>query len=599
MTTLTPTPKQQFLDANGNPLSGGKVYTYAAGTTTPLTTYTDEGGSTPNTNPVILDSRGEAAIWLGVASYKLKLTTATDVEIWTVDNIVSASVQALADLSESGGSALVGYLPAGTGAVATTVQAKLRQTVSVKDFGAVGDGIADDTTAIQAANNSGASGIVFPYGTYKATQLTMTVNWDMEEGAEMLFSGTIGQTLVTCSGSNLRGNLNLSGGDLAPRTLLLLSGSNNRFRTVRVTKIKSPVGSGINTGVDITGNSNTIDAIVATDLNNTGNTNDSIPQALVTSSTSDKNIVGMFSANDVTSGITMASSGKLTVGSVQIVDATDNGLYALSGHLDVEAFEYAGSDEPIVSSGSSVSIGTATITKAGNAAIGVQNSGDIKIGMLILKNEGIAQILKTRTGNTASGQIFIGSIIGEFTGNSLISCTVGTIDFLSIPLMDVQYNWASAVSGALSQWCRLDGCKGFNIGLWNIRVIDTSGDTVSGQFEFVAPTTSLAKISFARDIDVVIYQSDKVTLSSSGDMRMFNFAQSLIRTSGIRWQVNIGPYGKTVTYGQPNTTNAIPTTGTWQVGERLFRNPPVVGQPKSWVCTVAGTPGTWVSEGNL
>jgi len=148
MTTLTPTPKQQFLDANGNPLSGGKVYSYAAGTTSPLVTYTDESGGTPNTNPVILDSRGEAEIWLGVASYKLKLTTSTDVEIWTVDNIVSASVQALADLSEAGGSALVGYLPAGTGAVATTVQAKLRQTVSPEDRGAIGNGVAVDTAAV-------------------------------------------------------------------------------------------------------------------------------------------------------------------------------------------------------------------------------------------------------------------------------------------------------------------------------------------------------------------------------------------------------------------------------------------------------------------
>jgi hypothetical protein len=95
MTTLTPTPKQQFFDANGNPLAGGKVYTYAAGTTTPLVTYTDESGSTPNTNPVILDSRGEAAIWLGAAFYKLKLTTSTDVEIWTVDNVSSAVFRSL------------------------------------------------------------------------------------------------------------------------------------------------------------------------------------------------------------------------------------------------------------------------------------------------------------------------------------------------------------------------------------------------------------------------------------------------------------------------------------------------------------------------
>jgi hypothetical protein len=168
MTTLTPTPKQQFLDANGNPLAGGKVYTYAAGTTTPLVTYTDESGTTPNTNPVILDSRGEAAIWLGVASYKLKLTTSTDVEIWTVDNIVSASVQALADLSESGGSALVGYLPAGTGAVATTVQAKLREFVSVKDFGAKGDGVTDDGAAIRAAVLAHPK-VYFPAGTYVYT----------------------------------------------------------------------------------------------------------------------------------------------------------------------------------------------------------------------------------------------------------------------------------------------------------------------------------------------------------------------------------------------------------------------------------------------
>jgi len=80
----------QFLDADGNPLVGGKVYTYAAGTSTPLATYTDYGGATPNANPVILNSRGEASIWFGTAAYKLELYTAANVLIWTADN-VSAS----------------------------------------------------------------------------------------------------------------------------------------------------------------------------------------------------------------------------------------------------------------------------------------------------------------------------------------------------------------------------------------------------------------------------------------------------------------------------------------------------------------------------
>lgn len=87
MAVLTPSPKMQFESAAGVPLSGGKLYTYTAGTTTPLATYTDATGATPNPNPVILDSRGEAAIWLGAASYKFKLTDANDVEIWTVDYI--------------------------------------------------------------------------------------------------------------------------------------------------------------------------------------------------------------------------------------------------------------------------------------------------------------------------------------------------------------------------------------------------------------------------------------------------------------------------------------------------------------------------------
>jgi len=87
MAALTPTAKMQFFKADGIPLAGGKLYTYTAGTTTPQTTYTDSSGGTANTNPVILDSRGEANIWLGGATYKFKLTDANDVEIWTVDNI--------------------------------------------------------------------------------------------------------------------------------------------------------------------------------------------------------------------------------------------------------------------------------------------------------------------------------------------------------------------------------------------------------------------------------------------------------------------------------------------------------------------------------
>lgn len=177
--SISPTPKLQFLDANGAPLAGGLLYTYAAGTTTPLASYTDSTGVTANTNPVVLDSRGEANVWLSSATYKLALYSATSVLIWTVDNLNGPDQATLAALAASGGSALIGYIASGTSAVTTTVQAKLRERASVLDFGVnTTPGTTDMTAAINAAIasiSSPAGGTVyFPSGNYK---ITSTIAW--------------------------------------------------------------------------------------------------------------------------------------------------------------------------------------------------------------------------------------------------------------------------------------------------------------------------------------------------------------------------------------------------------------------------------------
>lgn len=175
----------QFLDNNGSPLSGGLLYTYAAGTSTPQTTYTSNTGLTAQANPIVLDSAGRipsgGEIWLTQGqNYKFFLKTSAGVTLGTYDNVSGASDPAnvYAALAASSGSSLIGFIQ--SGAVATTVQTKLRESVSVKDFGAVGDGIADDTVAIQAAYTSlatakvgnaplGGGSIYFPPGTYKTS----------------------------------------------------------------------------------------------------------------------------------------------------------------------------------------------------------------------------------------------------------------------------------------------------------------------------------------------------------------------------------------------------------------------------------------------
>jgi len=230
--SVTPSPiggfAAQFFDNNGVILSGGKIYTYAAGTTTPQATYTSASGVTPHANPIILDSAGRVPggeIWLtdGLV-YKFVIETATGILLGTYDNITGVNSnfvnytvqeevitatagQTVFNLStinytpgtnsltvyidgvnqyvgdsyletdsntvtftsgvHVGGEVkfttavqtttgavnadIVAYDPPFTGAVSTNVEDKLAQYISVADFGAVGDGVTDDTAAIQDA----------------------------------------------------------------------------------------------------------------------------------------------------------------------------------------------------------------------------------------------------------------------------------------------------------------------------------------------------------------------------------------------------------------------------------------------------------------
>jgi hypothetical protein len=80
----------QFFDSNGDPLTGGLLYSYLSGTTTPVTTYTTRDGTTNNTNPIVLDAAGRtpAEIWLdGGVLYKFLLKSSTYVQIGSYDSI--------------------------------------------------------------------------------------------------------------------------------------------------------------------------------------------------------------------------------------------------------------------------------------------------------------------------------------------------------------------------------------------------------------------------------------------------------------------------------------------------------------------------------
>ena len=92
-------------EEDGKPLSGGKVYTYQSGTTTPLATYQDEAQSIINTNPVILDSNGDAVIRLiEDQAYRIVIKDSMDSVISTTDDVRAAVTSSTASgyLKKSG-----------------------------------------------------------------------------------------------------------------------------------------------------------------------------------------------------------------------------------------------------------------------------------------------------------------------------------------------------------------------------------------------------------------------------------------------------------------------------------------------------------------
>jgi len=203
-----PTPKLQFFTSAGVPLSGGKLYSYAAGTTTPQATYTDSTGNTPNANPIILDSRGECNCWTGTALYKFVLRDSSNTLVWSVDNV--GGVATLAYLATSEGAGSIGFLQSGSGAVLQTMQQKGRQFKDLLDFCSdakratiLAGTITDVTTEYQAAIDA-----VCP--TYGSGLFAGSVG--LPEGAKLKITQTSNCTNSRTAGTKCRDNLHIMGG---------------------------------------------------------------------------------------------------------------------------------------------------------------------------------------------------------------------------------------------------------------------------------------------------------------------------------------------------------------------------------------------------
>lgn len=265
----------QFFDTNNDPLAYGKIYTYAAGTTTPKDTYTRAAGDIAQTNPIILDAYGRASFFINGA-YKFLLTDSNDVPVGPnggiTDNIISFSAldsvnDAYFESFSGDGSETVFSTSEDLGTeekalfvfVDSGLQEHSTNGTYASDTGwtkgsgwSIGSGVATATGAISTAISQSAAVTIIPGQAYA---VTFTVTRDAgglipsiggQAGSEVTTAGTYRQTIIAGStqviaftGNSFTGTLDAvsvtpavsAGPKIQPPTAYTISGNTLTFTT--------------------------------------------------------------------------------------------------------------------------------------------------------------------------------------------------------------------------------------------------------------------------------------------------------------------------------------------------------------------------------
>lgn len=190
-------PRFRAFTAAGLPLNGGKLEAYVAGTSTPQATYTDSTLAVANTNPVILNSAGEADVWLGASSYKFILKDSSNVVQWTEDNVSQAGVASnTTNLAVNADSTTI--------AVASNTTTIVPATIA-----AVGDTLNEWTTATARFTPTSAGDYVIQFGaliTQNGANVTISsafTAWLYKNGAQTRYAGSLTWPFATGTGSNV------------------------------------------------------------------------------------------------------------------------------------------------------------------------------------------------------------------------------------------------------------------------------------------------------------------------------------------------------------------------------------------------------------
>ena len=692
---------QAFTDG-GLPLNAGLIYTYIAGGTTPQATYTTTAGSVANANPIVLDADGRtpSEVWLiNGQSYRFDLKDSDGNLLKTYDNV--GGIITSDTLAGSGGAALVGFIQAGSGAVATTLQTKGRQVVSAFDYmtaAQIADVIAntaaeDVTSAIQAAATY--SSVYFPAGTYKVTSAISVPGSRLLKGqgkqSIIAFSGSMAANSVFTSSSvagvrfeDLRitgTQSNDAGSDpygaaiymatctdiviqnvecaTFPQSGIILRGC-SRF-TVTGCNVQSIVpptastdgvggitvigacedGSVTNNFVKTVGKSDgtsgvgiriAIDGSVPSKIRTIGNhvEDTAIHGLMFYNSSGVVDAGGSVIANNIVKRTGLSTDAAVDrgngiyctgVGGLQI---TGNSVYSantntpagtiVEGAIVVSNSVATPSTDMTVISGNvidtslidGISVQAARVSITGNSLKAITGRGIKVLGDTSTRSTGC-----TISGNTINATTTSGIYVESFddvavTGNSLYGIGTNGVSLNNVSRFTISGNTGYGDGGATDYGIAVqedlganaDGAitgnnmQNFGNGLLLATLVDctvtgnTFGYSASGSSFSSLTNVDVAYNVFAGANTLKVVSTDTAAATSS-----FRFNRAIDRNTYSTPYIDSPTAGlQVVTYG-----GAVPNQGAWQVGDTVWQRTPVSAQAPGWMCTVAGSPGTWVA----